>query len=495
MATARRKKKRNKRIVLIKKANDLIESRYKFDIWETRIFLSVLSQIRKEDTEFHTYRIRYRDVIDVFELKSGNSYGLLREGAKSLMDKKFVVNYEENGVKREKMYHILRTIDTMQEGEEHKAGAVNNEYIDVVIEDVMRPLLLQLQKNFTAYQLDNVKKLGVYPIRVYELLKQYQTIGHRTLRIDEMKVMFEVEEKYKAFSDFNRWVIKPAIREIDKTTDLKVTDIKKIKEGRRVVAMKFTFRPKTEDELRRMRGEDVPQLALDFESTQEADNQIAEVETPMSKEDQLFSKYYRPVIEIYKVTPSIFLQLASKHSEAEIQLAIKLTDRLLHEKGVKRNAAGYFVEALRKGYSDSRATVDAAKQAKAKRADDRKAKVAQAIKEGDELRKRREAAVNRHLAVILERETGLAERAVAELRTDPVNSIFVRKKEETFGRPLTVGDFHEDSLLEKAMEAKIKGYFQDELAEIEAPFEQELALLKLKYKAEMGARVGLLGKQ
>ena len=494
MATARRKKKRNKRIVLIKKANDLIESRYKFDIWETRIFLSVLSQIRKEDTEFHTYRIRYRDVIDVFELKSGNSYGLLREGAKSLMDKKFVVNYEENGVKREKMYHILRTIDTMQEGEEHKVGAVNNEYIDVVIEDVMRPLLLQLQKNFTAYQLDNVKKLGVYPIRVYELLKQYQTIGHRTLRIDEMKVMFEVEEKYKAFSDFNRWVIKPAIREIDKTTDLKVTDIKKIKEGRRVVAMKFTFRPKTEDELRRMRGEDVPQLAMDFDSNAASNEESVEVEAPMSKEDQLFNKYYRPVIEIYKVTPSVFLQLVAKHSEEEIQLAIKLTDRLLHEKGVKRNAAGYFVEALRKGYSDSRKVVDEAKQAKVKRANDRKTKIEQAKKEAGELKKRREAAVTDHLKTILEREAGIADRAVAELRTDPVNSIFVRKKEETFGRELTVSDFLEDSLLEKAIQAKIKGYFREELLKVEAPFEQELALLKLKYKSEMGARVEMLGK-
>ena len=37
---ALRKTKRNPGIVIIKKSNQLIESRYKFDIWQTRIFLT-----------------------------------------------------------------------------------------------------------------------------------------------------------------------------------------------------------------------------------------------------------------------------------------------------------------------------------------------------------------------------------------------------------------------------------------------------------------------
>ena len=37
-------KNNDKAIVLIKKSNNLVESRYKFDIWETRFFLSILAQ-------------------------------------------------------------------------------------------------------------------------------------------------------------------------------------------------------------------------------------------------------------------------------------------------------------------------------------------------------------------------------------------------------------------------------------------------------------------
>ena len=79
--------KNDKAIVLIKKSNNLVESRYKFDIWETRFFLSILAQIRKDETDLRTYRIWYKDIIKTFGLNSGDAYASLREAAKSLIRK------------------------------------------------------------------------------------------------------------------------------------------------------------------------------------------------------------------------------------------------------------------------------------------------------------------------------------------------------------------------------------------------------------------------
>ena len=107
----KRKVKQNKGITLIKKSNQLIEARYKFDVWETRIFLSVLSYIRREDEDFKTYRIWYRDVIKTFGLTSGQSYGFLRDASRSLMRKVFNVSNEENGFQRETEYHIIRSVN------------------------------------------------------------------------------------------------------------------------------------------------------------------------------------------------------------------------------------------------------------------------------------------------------------------------------------------------------------------------------------------------
>lgn len=91
--TMAKKTKKNTGIKLIKKANKLVDSRYKFDIWETRIFLSTLSQIKKDDEDFKPYRIWYNDVIKSFGLKSGQSYELLRDAARMLMRKVFYVTF------------------------------------------------------------------------------------------------------------------------------------------------------------------------------------------------------------------------------------------------------------------------------------------------------------------------------------------------------------------------------------------------------------------
>lgn len=460
-ALTRKKRKKNNRIVLIKKANDLIESRYKFDIWETRIFLSVLAQIRREDQEFHSYRIRYRDVIKQFGLKSGDSYAYLREGAKNLMEKKFVVNYEDQGVGREKLYHILRSVDVMQAGEEGKKGAVNNEYIDVVVEDEMRPMLLQLQRNFTAYDLENVKKLGVYPIRVYELLKQYQKIGHRTLEIAEMKRMFEVEDKYRLFGDFNRWVIRPAIKEINENTDLLVTDTEKLKEGRRVVALKFTFRKKTEIELAEMRGEDITQLSLDLASESAPVVEAPETGGPeivgmKTEKDILFDRYHRDVIERFGVTPSVFMRLLGKHSEAEFEQAIRVTNRAKYNQQIKKSVAGFFVQALRDGFSDE-------KEAKARKKQEEAAAKA-------ELKQRKEAAINDKIREITTRDKKIATKAVKQLRADPISKIFIATKEEALGRKLTLEDFRQDKALVDAVKAKIMELAKEEFVEILAKF-------------------------
>ena len=175
--------KRSKGMRIIKKSNQLIEARYRFDTWETRMFLSILSCIRREDIDFQTYRIWYSDVVDVFNIKSHQSYDLLRGGVKNLMRKTLHVNYQEGGFTREKEYHIIRSTDYLKEGQSGD-GIKNQEYIDVTIEPEMKPLLLQLQKNFTAYDLRHVSRLSAQSVRIYELLKQYESLEGRLLDIE-----------------------------------------------------------------------------------------------------------------------------------------------------------------------------------------------------------------------------------------------------------------------------------------------------------------------
>jgi plasmid replication initiation protein len=403
---AKSKKKNNKGIILIKKSNNLVESKYKFDIWETRFFLSVLAQIRREDTDAEVYRIRYKDIIKIFSLKSGDSYALLRDAAKALMSKSVQINYEENGAERVKEVHLIGTIDYLKEGHRKIADVGNHEYIDVTIQQEMRPFLLQLSKNFTAYDLRNITKLSVYAIRLYELLKQYETFGVRTLSIDEMKAMFQVEEQYALYADFYRWVIKPSEGEINKHTDLSITDVEKLKEGRKVVALRFKFRAKTPQELTKMRGgplqdtlfdslsaphistmsaetpEQVKVIVLTEKAAEEKKKEpitatveqavVLENSPESNAQDTLIFELSPIVVTQFGVSFKVFMGLIEQYTEGVIRQAVEVTQGAV-EGGKVGNIAGFFVEAVRGKYTDP-------KQQKKQMEGVQKAKIAEAKK-------------------------------------------------------------------------------------------------------------------
>jgi plasmid replication initiation protein len=445
---AKQKRKTNKGIVLIKKANDLIESRYKFDVWETRFFLSVLAQIRKEDEEFQQYRIWYKDVIKTFGLKSGDSYALLRSAAKSLMGKSFFVSYEENGVERERQYHILREVDYMKEGQSEKGRVVESqEYIDVVVEKKMKPLLLQLQKNFTAYDLKNVVKLGVYPVRVYELLKQYQTFGKRTFKVEEMKRMFELSEQYKLFGDFFRWVITPSVKQINKHTDLQITDVEKIKEGRRVVALRFFFHAKGDLHVKAL-GEMAQTGQLELPMT-EAPDEIQETE-----KDRLFNQFRPIVVEKFGVTPTVFLKLLEGRNAAQVQQAINVTNRAKFNQEIKSSVAGFFVKALIDGYTDQKEEI-------------RK----KANKEQMEIE--RGALINQRIREITNEDPSITVRAIRALNGNPALKVFVERKAKSLGRPLEIDDYRSDRTLRDLMKGMIIELAKDRFSDIEEEFSKK----------------------
>ncbi len=443
-------KRTNKGIVLIKKANNLIESRYKFDIWETRVFLSVLAQIRRDDKELEVYRIHYKDVIKTFGLKSGDSYHLLRDAAKSLMGKSFFVKYEKNGVFREKQYHILREIDYLKEGQEG-ASLDNHEYIDVVVEQQMKPLLLELQKNFTAYDLRNIVKLGVYPVRVYELLKQYERIGARTLKVQEMKRMFELTDQYRLFADFFRWVVKPAVKEINKHTDLTITQVDKLKEGRRVVALRFAFHTKMEEEAQ---SESAPKP---LGSSSSAD---LELSTPLeeTEKDRLFKALQGDVVSRFGVTPSVFLKLLEVYEEEQIRQAIRITNRAKYKQQIKSNVAGFFIQALKQGYTDPKEELEK-KQRKEQKAAARKEK---------QTRRQQEKAkrLNQRIKEVTAEQTDITERAIAQLRENHIVKMLIEKKETALNRSLNIEDYRQDKVLREFVKGKIVELAGDRFADI-----------------------------
>ena len=65
-----RKKSSKNVIKLIRKSNELVEARYKFDIWETRVFTKMLTMVQRHDSDFQEYRIYLKEIVRDFQIEN-----------------------------------------------------------------------------------------------------------------------------------------------------------------------------------------------------------------------------------------------------------------------------------------------------------------------------------------------------------------------------------------------------------------------------------------
>ncbi len=246
-----RRSKTSKNVVkLIRKSNELVEARYKFDIWETRIFTKMLSMVHKNDEDFQPYRIYLSDIVKDFQVENNkDAYDRLRRGGNKLMSKIIKVIRETDEGLMELTTPIVVGVDRLV-----NPNSEDGKFIDVSFHPDMRPFLLSLKSQFTIYDVNNILKLpSSYSIRLYELLKQYERIGSRKFQLQELKEIIGVIEEidnngkkllkdnYPLFGNFKQRVLLKAQRDLKKFTDIQF-EFDPFKRGRKIVGVVFTIR-------------------------------------------------------------------------------------------------------------------------------------------------------------------------------------------------------------------------------------------------------------
>lgn len=109
------------------------------------------------------------------------------------------------------------------------------------------PLILDVQKNYTYYNLRNIAKLSsMHSIRLYELMMFWRKKGSTPpLSVAYMRTWLGVkDDHYEEMKIFNRNVIKKSVEEISDKTDIKL-DFEPQKEGRTTVGYRFSYTPKS----------------------------------------------------------------------------------------------------------------------------------------------------------------------------------------------------------------------------------------------------------
>ena len=214
---------------LVVKSNDLIEARYKLNLNEQKIILYAVTMLDRTKDKFNIISLNVKEFTELIGTTT-ERYTEIREVVRELRKKEIIINTSES----ELITGWLSSIDYIKD-----SGMIELEFSEKLI-----PYLLQLKEKFTRYQIKNILPLkNKHSIRIYELMKQYQTIGHRTFNIDELKEILMLDDKYKEFKNFNRFVIKQTMEEINEYTDIDI-DFELIKKGRNVVSIKYIIKPK-----------------------------------------------------------------------------------------------------------------------------------------------------------------------------------------------------------------------------------------------------------
>jgi plasmid replication initiation protein len=231
-------------IKLIRKANEFVEARYKFDIWETRVFAYMLTLIKYNDTDFTEYEINVGDIVKRFDLnRAGLVYDEIKKASEKLLSKKVqIVRTTPEGV-----VEILDTYLVVSTARPKETTKDN--YIKLSFHSALKPFLIELKERYLVYDIRNILSLSsIYSIRLFELLKQYQKIGKRRFQINELKLLLSIEpNEYALYGHFKDRIIKKAQKDLLEHTDI-YFEFTEETEKKKVFAITFYIFDNTKNE-------------------------------------------------------------------------------------------------------------------------------------------------------------------------------------------------------------------------------------------------------
>lgn len=220
----------------VTKANDLVEASYRLTLNEQRlILLSIAHLDSRRPPPQGLMTIKASDYAEQYGLDLKHAYEAMEEAAEALYERD--IKRIQGGL-RERIrwvYHVR-----YHKGE----GMVTLGFSPYVL-----PYLTQLHRQFTSYNLKQISNLrSVYSIRLYEMLKQYQSTGYFIISIQDFRDRLELGNKYERYTNLKARVIQPAVDELSIKANLEI-QWRTEREGRKFTRLVFEFRERDQQQL------------------------------------------------------------------------------------------------------------------------------------------------------------------------------------------------------------------------------------------------------
>ena len=206
------------------KSNTLLNAKSQWSVQEQKLFNIILSDLNEEKgKQFIIKKKELEELLDV-ELRSNE----LQKMTRSLVKKGFSIRLGKNAWSDIQIFSSIQYID----------GTMTLNMTEEALP------YLHVLKDFTKFMLKDVLYFkSKYSIRIFELLKRETYKRRRSFNVPVAELRDFVglqESEYVRFSDFERYVLKPADTEINAQGSLKFK-YEKIKKWRTVEEIKFVY--------------------------------------------------------------------------------------------------------------------------------------------------------------------------------------------------------------------------------------------------------------
>lgn len=215
----------------VNRSNTLVLASYSLTLNEKRLIEIAIAKISTEKDIPNIINITADEYQSSFpDIKPNESYKELRKATDNLYEQSITLLAPEQKARAQ-----FRWVDAVKyfDGEAK---------VELSFTQWVKPYLSQLKEGYTTYRLLDIGRLkSAHAIRLYELLMRYQDTGFRVDKLETLKELFGVADKYPRFADFNRWVIKPSVENINESSNWHIKPITIKKKGRKIDRIEFRF--------------------------------------------------------------------------------------------------------------------------------------------------------------------------------------------------------------------------------------------------------------
>lgn len=222
----------------LKVANEFINAQFRLDLLEFRAYLAITSSYNTKEKPESFYFLTFKGSELAKNIGIGVERGYFHELEKILTNlsqriiKIQIRNDEDEEKEKWIKGHFVSSIEAKGDGQ-----------VEVVMDPKLMKYFFNIQNQYTFLEIQTLLSFtSIYAIRIYNLLKQFPNSSKRVFKLDELREMLMLQNKYANFTDFKRYVLDIAVQNINDVSTMQVKYTTNARKGVKATHVTFYYK-------------------------------------------------------------------------------------------------------------------------------------------------------------------------------------------------------------------------------------------------------------